>query len=98
MTQRSFGRGGGIIAAKSCFMPVKWLVPVNRNMITNPPRPATLQEDSRVTPSNPNPRRKREETRRTNKDTMGVYSFSQIATRAAYSASERGRIPQTSEV
>ena len=44
MTQRPLGRGSGIIAAKSYFILVKWLVPVNRNVITKAPRPAPLPD------------------------------------------------------
>src|ERR687894_2840987 len=74
MTQRPSGRGSGIIAAKSYFMLVKWLVPVNKNMITKAPRPASLQEESLSTPSKPTPRRMMNETRRTNKDAMCLLS------------------------
>src|SRR4028118_2143757 len=72
MTQRSLGKGGGIIAAKSYFMLVKWLKPVNRNIIASAMRPATFQEESRSTPSSPTPRRRRDEIIRTNRDTMCV--------------------------
>src|SRR5215210_5208510 len=72
MTQRSLGRGAGIMAAKSCFRLEKWLNPVNRNMITRARRAASLQEESRLTPSAPNPRRTMDEMTRTNKDIMWV--------------------------
>src|SRR5918998_4520604 len=81
MTQRPLGRGSGIIAAKSYFMLVKWLVPVNRNMIAKAPRPAALQEESRLTPSKPTPRRMMNEATRTNKDTMCL-----LSARAGWSA------------
>src|ERR671911_1866311 len=86
MTQRSLGKGGGIIAAKSYFMLVKWLVPVNKNMITKAPRPATLQEDSLSTPSNPAPRRRRNEITRTNKDSMCLLSARASDLPSAYTA------------
>src|SRR4028119_614675 len=79
MTQRSLGRGSGIIAAKSCFKLEKWLKPVNRNMITSAMRPASLQEESRLIPSPPKPRRTINETTRTNKDIMCL-----LSTRAGY--------------
>jgi hypothetical protein len=74
MTQRPLGRRSGIIAAKSYFMLVKWLVPVNRNMIAKAPRPAALQEESHLTPSRPTPRRTMNETARTNRDAMCLLS------------------------
>jgi hypothetical protein len=70
MTQRPLGKGAGIIAAKSYFMLEKWLKPVNRNMITKAERPASLQEERRLTPSQPKPRRRMNEISRTNRDTM----------------------------
>src|SRR5918998_4386967 len=74
MTQRSSGRGAGIMAAKSCFRLEKWLKPVNRNMITRAKRPASLQEESSLTPSAPKPRRRMNEITRTNSDTMCLLS------------------------
>src|SRR5918995_7378932 len=92
MTQRSLGKGGGIIAAKSYFMLVKWLVPVKRNIITKAPRPATLQEESRLTPSNPIPRRSRNEIARTNKDSMCLLSARAGDLPSAHAASLDGSL------
>jgi hypothetical protein len=50
MTQSPSGRGSGIIAARSYFMPEKCAVLVNRNMVASAPNPAALQEESRLTP------------------------------------------------
>src|SRR5918995_5479064 len=90
MTQRSLGKGAGIIAAKSYFMLVKWLVPVNKNMITKAPRPATLQEESRSTHSNPAPRRRRNEIAKTNKDSMCLLSAGVGALPSAFAAPLNG--------
>src|SRR5918997_2219346 len=92
MTQRPLGRGSGIIAAKSYFMLVKWLVPVNRNMTTKAPRPAPLQEESHSTPSKPTPRRMMNEARRTNKDTICLLSERAGDPPSAYAAALLGHL------
>src|SRR5918998_392013 len=84
MTQRSLGKGAGIMAAKSCFRLEKWLKPVNRNMITSAMRPASLQEESRLTPSAPNPRRTMNEVTRTNDDIMCLLSAGATYLPSAY--------------
>src|SRR4028118_2149756 len=72
MTQRPLGKGAGIMAAKSCLRAEKWLKPVNRNMIARARRAASLQEESRLTPSAPKPLRMMNEIARTNRDIMRV--------------------------
>src|SRR5918994_5418809 len=74
MTQRPLGNGSGIMAAKSYLRLEKWLKPVNRNMITRAMRPASLQEESRFTPSAPKPRRTMNEMTKTNREIMSVLS------------------------
>src|SRR4028118_1622677 len=74
MTQRSLGREAGIMAAKSCFKLEKWLKPVNRNMIARAMRPASLQEESRLRPSAPKPRRTMNEMTKTNREIMCLLS------------------------
>src|SRR5918993_3563847 len=74
MTQRPLGNGSGIMAAKSYLRLEKWLKPVNKNMITKARRPASLQEESRFTPSAPKPRRRMNEVMRMNKDIMCLLS------------------------
>src|SRR5918998_3722044 len=91
MTQRSLGSGAGIMAAKSCFRPEKWLKPVNRNMITKAMRPASLQEESRLTPSAPKPRRRMNETTRTKRDTMCFLSAEADSCPPLMSRSSMGR-------
>src|SRR4028118_9232 len=92
MTQRPLGKGAGIIAAKSYFMLEKWLKPVNRNMITKAERPASLQEERRLTPSQPKPRRKTNEISRTNRDTMCLLSGRAGDLPSAYAATLVGSL------
>src|SRR5918995_678632 len=49
-------------------------MPVNRNIITKAPRPASLQEESCLTPSHPTPLKRRNETTRTKRDVMRLLS------------------------
>src|SRR3712207_4065612 len=65
MSQRLLGRGSGTIAIRSCFVSVKWAAAVKTNMITRPARAASLQEESRLTPSQSAPRRRMDEITRT---------------------------------
>src|SRR5918993_1019472 len=56
-------------------MALKWVAPVNTNMIATAIRPASLQEESRLTPSDPIPRKRMNETTRMNKGAMSVSSL-----------------------
>src|SRR5829696_2216287 len=65
----------GSIAAYSCFMALKCVEPVNTNMIATAIRPASLQAESRLTPSDPTPRKRMNEITRMNKGAMSISSL-----------------------
>src|SRR3712207_8990010 len=51
-----------------------WLKPVNRNMITKARRPASLQEERRLTPSAPKPRTAMNEIAKTDRKSTRLNS------------------------